>query len=57
MMNPKDAKSYIKKMRKEKAEKEFDTLLRYGKLKEGDSAEYLKLREENMAIKEILHKL
>lgn len=57
MMSPSDAKAYIKQQRKEKMEKEFDTILKYGMLQENQKSEFMELREDGKSIKAIINKL
>lgn len=57
VMTPKDARAYLKQVKREKIEKEFDTLCKYEKLKEENKANFLKLREEGVGIKETIQQL
>lgn len=56
-MEPKKAKSYLEQIKKEKLEKEFETLLNYKKLFDSHKKEYLKLREEGIGVRDIVAKL
>lgn len=56
-MEPKKARSYLAQLKKEKLEKEFETLLSYDKLFESHKKEYMKLREDGLGVKMIISKL
>lgn len=56
-MEPKKAKSYLAQIRKEKMEREFQTLVDYERLFEQHRKEYLKLRDEGVGIKQAIAKV
>lgn len=57
VMNPKEAKTYIQQVKKEKIQKEFETLCKYEKLDESHKAGFVRLREDGIGIKEAIQEL
>lgn len=56
-MEPKQAREYLAKKKKERIENEFEMLLNYKKLYESHKKDFIKLREDGFGIKEIVSTL